>query len=344
MSILDATRFMMAQQLGRYDVAHEQTIQIQAGRHNYAADLYLNKGTSKGTVVFIHGMSVNGNRDERIKIVGRSLATVGYRVVAPLIPSIKNLEIDPAQAHIVADILRAISGDSDLTRSGRLGLMAPSFSAAMSLKAIGNSDVRSIVSSLCVIGGYADLYSTLDFLINEQEADEYGRMLVLWNYISTVIGRRKHKVIEAFKIAATDNGLHLTPEEGDLVPYLAGLSQKDQDFFKQIRYDVAYRTQLWQKAMATKQVSSSVKKMDVMHMVENVRTPITLIHGRHDDVIHADQSELLYDQLVKQGTPAHLCITSIISHGDSVSGIKMLPEAVGLARAFGYFFKQMGRI
>ena len=48
-------------------------------RFNTDIDLYVPRGTSVGTVVFVHGLSVLGHRDPRVEQLGGALATAGFR-------------------------------------------------------------------------------------------------------------------------------------------------------------------------------------------------------------------------------------------------------------------------
>ena len=77
-------------------------------------DRYMPSGPAFGTVVFIHGMSVLGREDPRVRQLAVALTTAGLQVLVPELPSIRNLRIERAQPSEVQATLEQLARDKDL--------------------------------------------------------------------------------------------------------------------------------------------------------------------------------------------------------------------------------------
>ncbi|MEQ9367348.1 MAG: hypothetical protein RIF32_24160, partial [Leptospirales bacterium] len=188
---------------------------------------------------------------------------------------------------------------------------------------------------------YARLRSAFDFFFQSENPDEYGKTIVLWNFIEYGIGKNK-SVLGALKLATLDNGHRRGPDECELPPYLETMKPKDRDLFERLRHDREFRLDLWQTKIADHPALEDLKKL--IECSGNLRpgmAPITLIHGREDDVIPPSESEILYERCAELGIPARLCLTDLISHGDHGLTLAMIPQSFELAQAFAYFFKHV---
>lgn len=306
------------------------------------ADVYRPAGArSHGTIIVIHGMTVTGNRDPRIINLGRALAEAGYTAVAPLIPGIQDQQIRPAVYEDVGLAIQRVSDDADLCPSGKLGLLGPSFSGSAGLIASARPENIDRVSSICTIGPYATIPSAFDFFFKAEQPDEYGKTIVLWNFVEYGIGKNK-AVLRALKLATLDNGHRRKPEECELPAYLETMKPKDRELFERLRHDRDFRLELWEQ-----QIINHPALVDMQQYIEcagNLRegmAPVVLIHGREDDVIPPSESGLLYARLDELGVPARLCITDLISHGDHGLTLAMIPQSIELAQAFAAFFKHV---
>ncbi len=306
------------------------------------ADVYRKAGAqSRGTIMVIHGMTVTGNRDPRVVNLGRALAEAGYTAVAPLIPGIQDQQIRQSVYDDVALALQRVSEDADLCPSGKVALLGPSFSGSAALIAAARPENIERVSSICTIGPYATIVGAFDFFFHAEKPDEYGKTIVLWNFIEYGIGKNK-AVLQALKLATLDNGHRRAPEDCELPAYLESMKAKDRELFERLRHDHEFRLQLWEKEIINHPALEEIKPG--IECAANLRAgmaPLTLIHGRDDDVIPASESEALYKRAQELGIPARLCITDLISHGDHGLTLGMIPQAFELAQAFAYFFKHV---
>ena len=149
-------------------------------------DRYMPSGSALGTVVFIHGMSVLGREDPRVRQLAVALTTAGLQVLVPELPSIRNLRIERAQPSEVQATLEQLARDMDLVATHHFAQMAVSFSGVFALRAANSVTLGPRISALCLIGGYYDVERVSDFLVNAKRADPYGRMLMVRSYFSEV--------------------------------------------------------------------------------------------------------------------------------------------------------------
>jgi pimeloyl-ACP methyl ester carboxylesterase len=304
------------------------------------ADVYRRPGgPSRGTVIVIHGMTVTGNRDPRVINLGRALAEAGFTAVAPLIPGIQDQQIRPLVYDDVALTIQRVSENPDLCPSGAVALLGPSFSGSACLIAAARPENIDRVSSICTVGPYATSFGAFDFFFHAEKPDEYGKTIVLWNFIEYAIGKNK-AVLHALKLATLDNGHRRAPEECELPAHLESMKPKDRELFERLRHDHEFRLELWENKIVSHPALVEMQKS--IECSPNLRpgmAPITLVHGREDDVIPPSESEALYERCKELNIPARLCITDLISHGDHGLTLAMIPQSIELAQAFGHFFK-----
>lgn len=306
------------------------------------ADVYRRAGArSRGLIVVLHGMTVTGNRDPRIINLCRALAEVGFTAVAPLVPGIQDQQIRPGSYTGVSEFIQRVTEHPDLCPQGKVGLLGPSFSGSACLIAAARPENIDRVSSICTIGSYASVQSAFDFFFHAEEPDEYGKTILLWNFIEYAIGKNK-AVLTALKLATLDNGHRRNAEEAELPPYLEKMKTKDRELFERLRHDREFRLELWETKIMNHPALGELKVM--IECAANMRpgmAPISLIHGRNDDVIPPSESEILFERCNELNVPARLCLTDLISHGDHGLSFSMIPQTIDLARAFSYFFKHI---
>lgn len=287
-------------------------------------------------------MTVRGHRDQRIINLARALVEVGFTCLAPHFPAISNQEIHPGTWQDCGDLLHAVLRDRDLCPDGRIALLGPSFSGSVCLRAATLDGVREHVSSIVTIGAYANVRTIFDHFFRSTELDEYGKLIALWNFAEYGTGKNK-AVKDALKVAILDNGLRRTPDEEELPAVYNALKPKDRELFDRLRNDSAYRVELWEKKISVHPALQEwIAEMECAEKLVGDMAPVALVHGSEDDVIPPSESELLHARLNQLGVANRLCLTGLISHGDSGLKASMIPEAFRLAATFGFFFKNIG--
>lgn len=296
-----------------------------------------------GTLVVIHGMSPKGKQDPRITSLCHALSHVGYRVIAPDIESIKQLIISPSQIDSIAQILFEIAKDELLTPSGKIGVLAPSFSGAMCLAAAALPEIKDRITAVCAIGAFTEVDSVMSYLLNDGAADPYGRFIVLKKIVPLVCpeyglfqGALDAAIQDNLNEVAFDeftNAYHL---------YLSVLTEADRQKIRRLFHDASYRESLFN---ASKEViSEELKALDIVHRIENLSAKVFLLHGAQDSVIPCHQSERLYHELKGLKKQAELVITPFISHGDTSFRLSQLPDIARIVQGFAGYFRSVSKL
>jgi pimeloyl-ACP methyl ester carboxylesterase len=279
-------------------------------------------------VLFIHGMNQRGYRDPRVVNTSNALARCGFEVVVPNLDDVAASTISERSIDQIASAILALN-DTAMP----LGLMAPSFSAALSLIAAGRPGVSSKVASICAIGGFADASRVVRYLIEDPAADEYGRVIAYKNFLPELANERP-AVLAALETKLTDMALVRTsPKYG---AHRAGLSEDDRGVLDGMLNDIDVRR--GHAATIERRYSELFAKLSVLAVASSIGAPVALIHGARDNVILAEESRCLAAALRASGTDTYLSITPLLTPGTTSPSITHLLQGPDLIRGFAHFF------
>ncbi len=292
---------------------------------------------SRGTILAVHGMAAMANRDPRMAGVCRAFAACGYTVIAPIYGDIASFTITFRTVKSIAGTITALSGDKSLCPAGRVSLFAPSFSGGMALLAASMPETAGVVDSICVVGSYGNVASAVRYLLGRQDIDDYGRLIILHNFIGHAPGVSK-KIPGALRSAILDNGLK---RDIPLLPQrLSRLNEGERAVINRLFSDPGFRMIQWSRIVEESgKVKRLLKALSVVGNMKGLSAPVTLIHGAEDRVIPPAESLKIRDCLTVHGVRNRLLITPLIGHGDVKFGPGALREAFRLARTFAFFFK-----
>ncbi len=313
-----------------------ETIQLNVKGELLDIDIYEPTVAYEGTIAVIHGMSPKGKSDPRIMTLCEALCQLGFRVVAPDVASIKALIIDPVQIELIAGIVNVLASNAMLTPSGRLALLAPSFSGAMCLAAAALPCVNDKIVSICAIGAFTEVDSVINYLLTNDTADPYGRYIVLKNVLPLII-QDDAAIQKALDAAIKDNLNEVSNVE--LQHCLFMLTPEEQAQVNRVFHDGAYRTHLFQSSRPI--IAEVLKAMNIVSRLDGLSAKVFLLHGKHDNVIPCGQSEMLYTHLKHLKKEADLVVTPFISHGDTQISCKLIPDLLSVINGFAYFFDDL---
>ena len=330
--IKDSLKFILKHNFRMYKNVHEEEIRI-AG---FSADVYIPR-KNRTTILLIHGMSSRGNKDHRIVSLSRSFASAGYKVITPHFKKIASLKIEKSEIKDIVKIIKAISADKDLIKYDRIGIFSASFSGALALIAAADSSVKDRISSILIVGGYGDVQSTIEKLIESTNHDDYAAMITFYNFIELASGK-KPDLSKAFFLAAMDD----SKNTDTLTPHLQKLNANDRNLFYRLKTDPHARINYWKKILkGAEKRNIHIDDLSPYPILENIDAAVTFIHGRNDTVILPEQSVKMHEKLIKHGKKSRLLLTPILSHGNVSLGISRFAAIFELAKAFSFFFRNM---
>jgi hypothetical protein len=296
-------------------------------------------GKPRGTILAIHGMTVKGNRDPRFVTVCEAFAHCGYVVVSPLYPDIEGFLIKEETVYAIAQTIQSITENPALCPSGKISIFAASFSAGMSIIAASQPETRELVRAICAIGTYSNVETSVEFLLGEQDNDEYGRLIILRNFIHHSIGPSED-LSEALRVAILDNG-HCR-ENPELPALLSTMPHDVRRMFTRLQSETAYRWYHWKRICSpAKGVSGMLKRLSALSTIDSLRAAVALVHGAGDRVIPPSESVILHDRLCECNKKSRLSLTPVISHGDTTLTARMIPGLLDLTGTFAFFFRHV---
>ena len=315
-----------------------QRIGIMVEGENVAALVFYPPKRSglRGTVLVIHGMSPMGNDDPRLTAVCSAFARCGYIAVSPLFPDIAAFTISGQSVSRIAQTLCAVASDTSLCPSGALSLFAPSFSAALAIIASSGEDTAGLVRAICSVGAFSSVRRVIHDLLTREDFDEYGRLIILQNFICHAPGFDM-RASEVLREAALDNGLgREAPRHPAL---LAGLEAPLRLRITRLLRDPQYRLSRWRAIESRSgEVRNLMERLSVVDRIGGLKAGVALIHGSRDNVIPPGESIALQHRLCELGVASKLCVTPLISHGDARGGFSPF-RAWDLLTAFAFFFR-----
>ncbi len=313
--------------------AQQIDITCRESGQTFAVDIYKPKLSYRGTILFVHGMSLAGKDDLRVVHFARVLQNLGYLVILPEYPKIKATSISMQSIDNVALTISYFAQSPEYAPNQKIALIAPSFSAYTVFSAIVNKNISKYVSCFLSIGGLANMESVVHFLLTNQKADTYAVLVILKNFYHHITGIQP-EIEKAFSIAVEDSWHKKNP--GDLPTYLETIKPQNRKIVLRLINDDHFRKKNVQ--MILEKEKKIAQKSDFVQNLANVECPVFLLHGKHDMVISPQQSILIHKSLREYKKAAKLVITPFLSHGDTAFQLKKIPDIVRLINGFAFFF------
>jgi acetyl esterase/lipase len=339
-NFFNALRFIIGCQFLDHENIDAFNIVLPIGRDFLDAFVYQKAdGKHRGTILAIHGMTAKGNRDPRFVTVCKALARCKYIVVSPLYRDIEEFLIKEETVDVIAKTIQSLAENQTLCPSGKISIFSASFSAGMSIIAASRPEIRELVRAICAVGTYSNVETSVEFLLSEQDNDEYARLIILRNFIHHSLGP-SDDLSEALRVAILDNGYcRVNPELPALLPTLPRSVRR---IFTRLQSEAAYRWYHWKRIYSpSKGVRGMLKRLSAVSTIDSLRAAVALVHGVDDRVIPPSESVILHRRLREGNKQSRLSLTPAISHGDTTITASMIPALLDLTSTFAFFFKHV---
>ncbi len=281
--------------------------------------------------VFVHGMSLHGERDPRQDAFCEALACAGFRVLAPRIDEVAALRFGSESVDEIEAFVEGVCGDRVLCPAGRTAVLSVSFSAAATLIASARPRLRDRVSVALVLGGYCDVRLCVEQLLTVAR-DDYGRLLGLKNFLRFA-GESTPGLDEALRRMCEDNVAGLP--ESSRVARARELPDAERAVLEALLSSVEARKALLARAFA--RTPDLWDLLDLAPALETLRFPVAIVHGAGDEVIDVEHAHLLAAELRARGVPHRLCVTPLVDHGTRKGLLDAGLAIVDLAQCVSFF-------
>jgi len=289
-----------------------------------------------GAVVIVPGLAVRAHHDERLHTLARAFAAGGLRGIVLQVPDMGHLRIRPQTEVDLAARLSALV-DAGHVPHDRLGLLGPSFSGSLALRAAAQPRAASLVHSVLTVGAFADAARTVDFLFHHPDADPYGRMVLLLNFLPQV-QPTSPRLLHALRAAIHDTSRE--PDQAELPKVLHALPDDERATLEALLHDPP----TW-RATGEAMLQAGAphfEAMSVAPIVDQLRCAVFVLHGAHDTIVPPDESRHLHQALLDAGRPSRLLITRLLDHASVTVGADVIQQAWRMLQGFAFFVRGMG--
>ncbi|MBM9577842.1 alpha/beta hydrolase [Leptospira sp. 201903070] len=279
-----------------------------------------------------HGMSVRGIDDPRILALGTNLVNRGFRVYLPELPEVKSLIMT---AETVSNI-RASFLQIHALEKRPISYLSASFSAGMGFVALANSQCQKILSSILLIGSYADFGQTFSYILKNYEKESYAVNVMMFNYIH-LIRSNVELLKQYFFESALDNGLSREGNSKKGPQIFRSLNEEDRKFVQNFLENPEFRINA-SKQLKSQVPDSFIEETSPAFFADRCIKPCFLLHGNDDPVISPEESKDLQKLILNnQAASAMFLETSLLTHGDHLPFYSRLTEILPMAEFWGSY-------
>jgi len=297
-----------------------------------------------GAVLVVPGLHYLGPADPRLDRFCRILAHAGNLVLCPFLPDFSRLRVGPDLGPDTSKALDALLALPDRPRAVAPGVLSISFG---SRPAVEVAATRPEVGKLVLFGGFADFRDAIRFCIAGapdpgRPHDPLNRPVVFLNLLEHLdpAPRDAETFVEAcFEyVRRTWGKPEMKPKEA-FAPVAEALAEglTDAELFLKATGVADGGVELGLEALA--RGAEHFEYLDPRPWLSRVRVPVTVIHGREDDVIPFEHAERLASMAPRS---RHL-VTGIYAHTGRATLAELIPEAAREGSAMAQILVQMAR-
>ena len=280
-----------------------------------------------GSVLLVPGLHFAGPDDPRLDRFAAILANAGLWVWAPFLPDFCDLRVDP---RLISDTERALDGllALDGRPRGKPAVLSISFGSlpALRLAASRTDDI----ASLLVFGGFADWQETVRFSLHGGDGVPYDPLNKPAVFLNTVAAPEPVRAAWMAYVRETWGREDAKQEvlwRGIAERIASGLGHGHRTLFLRGCGVLPGGPEWVAEALA----ETHHDWLDPRPHLSAIRCPVTIVHGRDDDVIPHTQAELLAAALPH----ARVLLTGLFGHSGHAGGsvLRELRTMVAILRA-----------
>jgi dienelactone hydrolase len=278
------------------------------------------------TALLVGGVHPGGANEPRLIAFARQLAASGVAVVTPAIPELSQYILTPALTDAIEHAAVWLAADRRLAPDGRIGMMGVSFSGGLSLVAAGRPSLQGRVAYVFSFGGHHDLPRVVRYSCTGIVGDavltphDYGLAVILLGIADRLVPSDQvdalreavRRYLRASYLDRTDR-----PQAEREFAALRALARVMPDPSATLLDYVNGRdvTRLGARLLPHIGSYGDEAALSVSRSPKPT-APVFLLHGVSDNVIPADESKYLAEDLAGNA-PVRLLLTDIVSHAEA---------------------------
>ncbi|MBN2402690.1 MAG: hypothetical protein JXN64_09835 [Spirochaetes bacterium] len=296
------------------------------------------KNSENKVILTFHGMTMLGSKDPKFINACRSLAGCGFKVIAVQMDSMQKLIIESSIKDEVVKIIEGIAGNKELCPGGKVSIFAASFAGGICMMASSDERIAKKVNSICLVGSFADVESSIKYLLSSQGSDSYGRLIILKNFLKYSFDV-PDEIYNSITIGLEDN--FYKRDKPELPKYLGTLPVNQYDIMTRLLNDPYYRLYHWDRIRKNKHLEEMFDRFSWKNYLKKINASIVIIHGIYDNVIPALESIRLYNELQRLKVRSKLVLTPLLTHSEIKYSFNILPPAMNLLKGLSFYFSHI---
>lgn len=315
-------------------------VTLPSGGRDLAAQAYRRTGASpERAVVLVPGISEQGIFHPRLIALSRSLADFGFLVLTPDIRPFREFRIDPAAMDEIAFwVLKVVDvpGGEKVQKTGVAGI---SFSGTLSLMAAARPELRDRTAFVLGIGAYDDpARCSREWLAagpvtaapGTYPTRYYGRWILMLEARELLPDAGERDYIRS---ALLDLLLQRPPS-----PPPQGLSPEGRRWLRLAAMSENEEEPELAQRIEQRLASTLFDRITPARAAAEVRCPVFLVHGAHDDLIPPGESSRLRRHLT--GTRSYLLVSPFLTHTHPFQQpLSKIEKARAVVDFLGFFYR-----
>ena len=298
--------------------------------------VYRDSPSPKRSLLIVPGLHFLGPEDPRFERLSKVMAKAGYLVLCPFLPDFLELRVNKTLASDLRASFDALRSHPDCPQ-GPTGIFSISFGSwpATQLAAALSEEQPDDIGKLLLFGGYLNFTDAIRFSICGAEGrprDPLNQPAVYLNVIDTIEGAPEDPkaLCEGWMeyMRRTWNNESMKLPENHL-PVADEVRQTLPDEVHTL-FDIGVGSIPGGWKVATEAIErADFSWLDVGPAAARINCPVTVVHGREDDVIPVEQAALLSASL-SSSSKVQTYITGLYAHTGSASIFKKAKEQLRL--------------
>jgi pimeloyl-ACP methyl ester carboxylesterase len=265
-------------------------------------DLYQPLSTSRKTLLLLHGMTLEGERDARLVHFARVFAAAGFRVAAISLEGFKHCREDPGDVSATRELIAELHHES----GKKVGVLGFSFGGGIALVAANHPSMHSLIGPLLTIGAYHSIQEVWESFCQagkrpprtEEEWDDhiYIRLALAFRIIDD-LDLNEDRRVRLIRL---------------LQNYCTGSSPEE----KRSYYEKELKTLDILEASKQAYDPGAFRSISPAGQLAEIDSAVMLLHDSQDGIIPSSHSRRIFEELVsgKNSAGQKLLITPLLSH------------------------------
>jgi dienelactone hydrolase len=276
--------------------------------------------------LLVPGVHAGGIDEPRLVQFARDIASMGRIVVTAELPDLKRYRITPRTTDMIEDAGAWLAASSGFAPGGRIGLMGISFAGGLSIVAASRPSLSSRVAFVLSFGGHGDLPRTLRYLCTGRLRDgtiraphDYGIAIILLGVADRMVPSEQVQPLRD-AILAFLHASHVAmwdAAQGQVEFARArGMAQALPEPARTLMQYVNDREVGKLGPLLLPHVEDLGRDEALSPDRSTPQCPVYLLHGTEDNVIPAEESQLLAETLRARGVQVTQLATPLITHAE----------------------------